>query len=228
MSDYIVRYGMMRFLGIFTAADGNQYRRGANVIARTDRGLEEQMGQRTCVPLDCYEDVLVIVETSASEPDAPTRDDAPIRDAHPRDGAIRETEPPARDETADVGAREADAARATVTPRSAGDSAESAVVSGEGDPDGTASIAGPVSGAGVSVEAMNPAAVPVPAASITPGAIGAELPQVQVPTGKEASSPQGMPTAPSKTSSSDPGGPPNGLRMTRCEVVAPKPNWFST
>jgi hypothetical protein len=36
----------------------------------TDRGLVEQMGQRTCVPLDCYEDVLVIVEVSASEPDA--------------------------------------------------------------------------------------------------------------------------------------------------------------
>jgi cell fate regulator YaaT (PSP1 superfamily) len=30
----------MRFLGVFTAADGNQYARGARVIVRTDRGLE--------------------------------------------------------------------------------------------------------------------------------------------------------------------------------------------
>jgi hypothetical protein len=36
----------------------------------TDRGLIEQMGLRNCVPLDCYEDVLVIVESSESEPDA--------------------------------------------------------------------------------------------------------------------------------------------------------------
>ena len=28
------------------------------------------MGQKTCVPVDCYEDVLVIAETSQSEPDA--------------------------------------------------------------------------------------------------------------------------------------------------------------
>lgn len=40
MSEYIVRYGAMRFLGVFTATDGNQYRRGAKVIVRTDRGLE--------------------------------------------------------------------------------------------------------------------------------------------------------------------------------------------
>ena len=36
----------------------------------TDRGQVEQMGQKTCVPLDCYEDVLVIAETSRAEPDA--------------------------------------------------------------------------------------------------------------------------------------------------------------
>jgi hypothetical protein len=36
----------------------------------TDRGQVDQMGQQTCVPMGCYEDVLVIVETSASEPDA--------------------------------------------------------------------------------------------------------------------------------------------------------------
>ena len=40
MPDYIVRYGAMRFLGVFTANDGTQYLRGAKVIARTDRGLE--------------------------------------------------------------------------------------------------------------------------------------------------------------------------------------------
>lgn len=40
MSTYVVRYGEMRFLGVFTAAGGNQYQRGDNVIARTDRGLE--------------------------------------------------------------------------------------------------------------------------------------------------------------------------------------------
>ena len=36
----------------------------------TDRGQVDQVGQKTCVPADCYEDVLVIGETSASEPDA--------------------------------------------------------------------------------------------------------------------------------------------------------------
>jgi hypothetical protein len=36
----------------------------------SDRGLVDQMGQRTCVAKGCYEDVLVIAETSAGEPDA--------------------------------------------------------------------------------------------------------------------------------------------------------------
>lgn len=36
----------------------------------TDRGQVDQVGQETCVPVDCYEDVLVIAETSAAEPDA--------------------------------------------------------------------------------------------------------------------------------------------------------------
>ena len=40
MVQHIVRYGAMRFLGVFKAADGNQYRRGESVIVRTDRGLE--------------------------------------------------------------------------------------------------------------------------------------------------------------------------------------------
>jgi hypothetical protein len=36
----------------------------------TDRGQVDQVGQETCVPVDCYKDVLVIAETSHSEPDA--------------------------------------------------------------------------------------------------------------------------------------------------------------
>jgi hypothetical protein len=36
----------------------------------TDRGQVDQMGQKICVPANCYEDVLVIAETSQSEPDA--------------------------------------------------------------------------------------------------------------------------------------------------------------
>ena len=40
MPDYVVRYGAMRFLGVFSAAGGREYRRGISVIARTDRGLE--------------------------------------------------------------------------------------------------------------------------------------------------------------------------------------------
>lgn len=36
----------------------------------TDRGQVDQVGQRTCVPTSCYEDVLIIAETSASEPNA--------------------------------------------------------------------------------------------------------------------------------------------------------------
>jgi len=40
MPDYVVRYGAMRFLGVFSAAGGREYRRGIGVIARTERGLE--------------------------------------------------------------------------------------------------------------------------------------------------------------------------------------------
>jgi hypothetical protein len=36
----------------------------------TDRGQVYQMDQQACVPLDCYEDVLVITETSKAEPGA--------------------------------------------------------------------------------------------------------------------------------------------------------------
>ena len=40
MPDYVVRYGAMRLLGVFSPAGGREYRRGTKVIARTDRGLE--------------------------------------------------------------------------------------------------------------------------------------------------------------------------------------------
>ncbi|HEY4759324.1 MAG TPA: regulatory iron-sulfur-containing complex subunit RicT [Thermoguttaceae bacterium] len=40
MSDYIVRYGVMRFLGVFSAPVGQTFRRGMKVITRTERGLE--------------------------------------------------------------------------------------------------------------------------------------------------------------------------------------------
>jgi len=39
-------------------------------VGWTDRGQVDQMGQKTCVPVGCYEDVLVIAETSAQEADA--------------------------------------------------------------------------------------------------------------------------------------------------------------
>ncbi len=39
-------------------------------VGWTDRGQVDQMGQETCVPADCYQDVLVIAETSQAEPDA--------------------------------------------------------------------------------------------------------------------------------------------------------------
>jgi cell fate regulator YaaT (PSP1 superfamily) len=40
MSDYIIRYGTMRFLGVFSAPAGQSFRRGMKIVARTDRGLE--------------------------------------------------------------------------------------------------------------------------------------------------------------------------------------------
>jgi len=42
----------------------------APAVDWTDRGQVDQMGQKTCIPAGCYEDVLVIAETSAEEPDA--------------------------------------------------------------------------------------------------------------------------------------------------------------
>ncbi len=40
MANYIVRFGAMRFLGVFSSSGGADYRFNAKVIARTDRGLE--------------------------------------------------------------------------------------------------------------------------------------------------------------------------------------------
>ncbi len=40
MPEYIVRYGAMRFLGVFRVPDGQSLGRGTAVIVRTDRGLE--------------------------------------------------------------------------------------------------------------------------------------------------------------------------------------------
>jgi len=39
-------------------------------VGWTDRGQVDQIGKKTCVPAACYEDVLVIAETSQSEQDA--------------------------------------------------------------------------------------------------------------------------------------------------------------
>jgi cell fate regulator YaaT (PSP1 superfamily) len=40
MSDYIVRYGAMRLLGVMSARNDSVFRRGTRVIVRTNRGLE--------------------------------------------------------------------------------------------------------------------------------------------------------------------------------------------
>ncbi len=46
MASYIVRYGNMRLVGVFTPTGEQQYARGVDVIVRTDRGLEA--GQVLC------------------------------------------------------------------------------------------------------------------------------------------------------------------------------------
>lgn len=46
MSKYIVRYGMMRSIGVMTARNEDSYRRGNDVIVRSDRGVE--VGQVLC------------------------------------------------------------------------------------------------------------------------------------------------------------------------------------
>ena len=40
MADYVVRYGAMRLLGVFSAPAGRECRRAMQVMVRTDRGLE--------------------------------------------------------------------------------------------------------------------------------------------------------------------------------------------
>ncbi len=40
MPSVVVRYGQMRFQGVFTTSGGREYARGVRVIVRTDRGLE--------------------------------------------------------------------------------------------------------------------------------------------------------------------------------------------
>ncbi len=40
MANYVVRFGAMRFLGVFSSGGGEEYSRNTRVIARTDRGLE--------------------------------------------------------------------------------------------------------------------------------------------------------------------------------------------
>ncbi len=40
MPRYVVRYGLTRMLGVFSSKASDQFRRGAQVVARTSRGLE--------------------------------------------------------------------------------------------------------------------------------------------------------------------------------------------
>lgn len=47
---YVVRYGIMRWLGVFTTSRGDTFLRGDKVIARTDRGLET--GEVMCEATD--------------------------------------------------------------------------------------------------------------------------------------------------------------------------------
>jgi cell fate regulator YaaT (PSP1 superfamily) len=47
MQKYVVRYGVMRTLGVFSTSRGDVFTRGARVIVRTDRGLEA--GEVLCV-----------------------------------------------------------------------------------------------------------------------------------------------------------------------------------
>ena len=46
LSKFIVRYGTMRSLGVMSTRSGDQYRRGMEVVVRTERGLE--VGQVLC------------------------------------------------------------------------------------------------------------------------------------------------------------------------------------
>jgi cell fate regulator YaaT (PSP1 superfamily) len=50
MSKYVVRYGLLRNLGVMTSRNDIEYRRGMQVIVRTERGLE--VGQVLCAVMD--------------------------------------------------------------------------------------------------------------------------------------------------------------------------------
>jgi cell fate regulator YaaT (PSP1 superfamily) len=50
MAKYVVRYGSMRRLGVFTTSRGETYPRATRVISRTDRGLE--VGEILCEATD--------------------------------------------------------------------------------------------------------------------------------------------------------------------------------
>jgi len=50
MARFIVRHGVMRNLGVFSPSKGDEYRRGDDVILRTDRGLE--VGEVLCEATD--------------------------------------------------------------------------------------------------------------------------------------------------------------------------------
>ena len=50
LSKYIVRYGLMRSLGVMGSRSDNEYRRGMEVVVRTDRGVE--IGQVLCEATD--------------------------------------------------------------------------------------------------------------------------------------------------------------------------------
>ena len=47
---YIVRYGLMRSIGVMTSRNDEQYRRGNEVVVRSDRGVE--VGQVLCEATD--------------------------------------------------------------------------------------------------------------------------------------------------------------------------------
>ena len=50
MPKYVVRYGAMRFLGVFSTRGNDRWDRTARVIARTNRGLE--VGEILCEATD--------------------------------------------------------------------------------------------------------------------------------------------------------------------------------
>ena len=61
MPKYVVRHGVMRYLGVFSTRGGDLFGRGAQVIARTSRGLE--LGEVLC---EASEHVLSSMESPKS------------------------------------------------------------------------------------------------------------------------------------------------------------------